>query len=68
MKMEELSNQSINDPTLLKRQENRTQEEYRVIPRSQQIRQLKGHQFDGNEENDYVVDPEAGWRFYKGWR
>ena len=44
----------------------RTQEEYRAIPRSQQIRQRKGHQFEGNEESDYVVDPKTGWRFYRG--
>ena len=36
----------------------RTQEEYRTIPRSQQIRQRKGQQFKGNEEYDYAVDPE----------
>ena len=42
----------------------RTQEEYRAIPRSQQIRQRQGHQFEGNEEYDYVVDPQTGWRFY----
>ena len=35
-----------------------TQEEYRTIPRSQQIRQRKGQQFKGNEEYDYAVDPE----------
>ena len=44
----------------------RTQEEYRAIPRSQQIRQRKGQQFEGNEEYDYAVDPKTGWRFYKG--
>ena len=41
----------------------RTQEEYRTIPRSQQIRQRKGQQFEGNEEYDYAVDPKTGWRF-----
>ena len=35
-----------------------TQEECRTIPRSQQIRQRKGQQYKGNEEYDYVVDPE----------
>ena len=35
----------------------RTQEEHRTIPLNQQIRQRKGHQFEGNEEYDYVVDP-----------
>ena len=25
----------------------------------------KGHQFEGNEEYDFVVDPETCWRFYK---
>ena len=33
----------------------RTQEEYRAIPRSQQVRQRKGQQFEGNEEHDYAV-------------
>ena len=71
---EGLSNHSINDPTLLKRKENakrlhdehlvRTQQEKRDIPRSQQIRQRKGQQFDGNEEYDYAVDPKTGWIFY----
>ena len=66
---------SINDPTLLKRKENandcmtstwqRTQEEYRTIPRSRQIRQRKEQQFADNEEYDYAVDPKTGWRFYK---
>ena len=36
----------------------RTQEEYRAIPRSQLIRQREGHQFEGKEEYDYVVDPQ----------
>ena len=38
------------------------------IPRSQQIRQRKGQQFEGNEEFDYAVDPNTVWRFYKGLR
>ena len=38
----------------------RTHEEYRTIPRSQQIRQRKGQQFEGNKEYDYAVDPETG--------
>ena len=36
----------------------RTQQEYRDIPRSQQLRQRKGQQFEGNEELDYAVDPK----------
>ena len=36
----------------------RTQEKYRPIPRSQQVRQRKGHQFEGNEAYDYAVDPK----------
>ena len=43
----------------------RTQQEYRDIPRSQQIRQRKGQQFEGNEEYDNAVDPKTGWRFYR---
>ena len=46
----------------------RTQEAYRAIPRNQQVRQRKGHQSEGNEEYDYVVDPKTGWRFCKGSR
>ena len=46
----------------------KTQEEYRTIPRSQQVRQRKGQQFEDNEEYDYAVDPETGWRFHKGSR
>ena len=46
----------------------RTQEEYRTILRSQQVRQRKGQQFEGNEEHNYAVDPKTGWRFYKGSR
>ena len=75
MQMEELSNHSINDPTLLKRQENANEcmtstwqgptRNVGTIHRSQQIRQRKGHPFEGNEEYDYVVDPKTGWRFYK---
>ena len=33
----------------------RTQQEYRDILRSQQIRQRKGQQFEGHEDFDYVV-------------
>ena len=36
----------------------RTQEEYRTIPRSQQVRQRKGQQFEGNQEYDYAADRE----------
>ena len=43
----------------------RTQQEYRTIPRNQQIRQRQGHQFEGNEEYDYVVDPNTSWRYYR---
>ena len=46
----------------------RTQEEYRTIPRSQQLRQRKGQQFEGNEEYDYAVDPKTVWRFHRGSR
>ena len=35
----------------------RTQEEYRAILRSQQVRQRKEQQFEGIEEYDYAVDP-----------
>ena len=44
----------------------RTQEEYRTILRSQQVRQRKGQQFEGNEEFDYAVEPKTGRRFHKG--
>ena len=43
----------------------RTQQEYRDIPRSQQIRQRIGQQFEGHEDLDYVVDPNTGCRFYR---
>ena len=43
----------------------RTQEEYRTIPRSQQVRQRKGHQFEGHEEYDYALDHKTGRRFYR---
>ena len=46
----------------------RTQQEKRPIPRSQQVRQRNGQQFEGIEEYDKSVDPEAGWRFHKGSR
>ena len=46
----------------------RTQQDYRTIPRSQQVRQRKGQQVEGNEEYDHAVDPKTGWRFYKGSR
>ena len=46
----------------------RTHQEYRDIPRSQQTRQRKGQQFEGNEEYDYAVDPKTGWRFHEGLR
>ena len=66
---EELSFHSINDPTLLKQKREskrlhdehlaRTQQEYRDIPRRDQIRQRKGQQFEGHEEYDYAVDPNT---------
>ena len=72
----DLSNHSINDLTLLKREENakqlhdehlaRTQEEKRTIRCSQRVRQRKGQQFEGIEEYYYAVDPKTSWRFYKG--
>ena len=43
----------------------RAQQKYSAIPRSQQMRQRKGHQFEGNEEYDQVVDLKTGWRFYR---
>ena len=43
----------------------RTEEEYREKPRSQQVRQRKGQQFEDFEEYDYAVDPKTSWRFYK---
>ena len=42
----------------------RTQQDYRTIPRSQQVRQRKEQQFEGIEEYDYVVGSISGWRFY----
>ena len=44
----------------------RTQQAHRTIPRSQQVRQREGQQFEANEEYDYAVDPKTGRRFYKG--
>ena len=62
----DLNNHSINDLTLLKRKEKckplhdehlaRTQQDYRTILRSQQVRQRKEPQFEGIEEFDYAVD------------
>ena len=43
----------------------RTQQKYRDIPRSQQLRQRKGQQSEGHEELDYAVDPNTGWIFYR---
>ena len=66
----DLSNQSTNDPTMFQTKREckrlhdehlaRTQEEHKAILRSQQIRQRKGQQFQGNEEHDYAVDPKTG--------
>ena len=38
----------------------KTQQEYRTIPRSQQVRQRKEQAFEGIEENEYAVDPQNG--------
>ena len=43
----------------------RTQQDFRTIPRSQQVRQRKEQQFERIEEFDYAVDPKTGWMFYK---
>ena len=43
----------------------KTQQDYRTIPRSQQIRQRKGQAFEGIEGYDYAVDPRTSWRFHK---
>ena len=42
----------------------RTQQEFRTILRSQQVRQRKGQAFEGIEEYVCAVDPRTGWRFY----
>ena len=64
---EDLSNHAINDLTLLKRQEKAkdcTMSTWQgpkkkiSIPRSQQVRQRKGQQFEGNEKYDCTVDPK----------
>ena len=39
----------------------RTQQEYRTIPRSQQVRQRTEQAFEGIEEYDYAVEPRTGW-------
>ena len=41
-----------------------TQQEYRTVPRSQQVRQRKEQPFEGSEEYNYTVDPRTGWRFF----
>ena len=46
----------------------KTQQSYRPILRSQQVRQRKEQQLDGIEEFDSVVDPKTGCRFNKGSR
>ena len=43
----------------------KTQQDYRTIPRSQQVRPSKRQAFEGFAEYDYEVDPRTGWRFYK---
>ena len=40
-------------------------QECKAIPRSQQKRQRKEQQFEGNEECGCAVDPRTGWRFHK---
>ena len=75
---QDLSNHSSNDPTLLKRKENVNDYMTSTWPGPKKniepffavnkVRQRKGHQFEGNEEYDCVVDPKTGWRFYKGSR
>ena len=42
----------------------RTQQDYRTIPRSKQVRQRKGQAFEGIEQYDDAVDPQTCWRFY----
>ena len=43
----------------------KTQQDYRTILRSQQIRQRKGQAFEEIEEYDCAVDPPTGWRFFQ---
>ena len=43
----------------------KTQQDYRTIPRRQQIRQRKRQAFEGIEEYDYAIDPRTSWRFHK---
>ena len=43
----------------------KTQQDYRTIPRSHQIRQRKRQAFEGIEEYDWTVDPRTSWKFYK---
>ena len=72
---EEFSFHSINDPTFAQAKREckrlheqylgRTQQEYKDIPRRQQIRQRKRQQFEGHEDLDNVVDSSTGWRFYR---
>ena len=71
----DLSNHSINDLTLLKRKENTNdcttstwqgpQKNTEPFLASQQMRQRKGQQFEGNEEHDHAVDPKTDRRFYR---
>ena len=51
--------------TIAWRAPGKNHQEYRDVPRSQQIRQRKGQQFEGNEDLDCAVDPNTGWRFYR---
>ena len=47
----------------------RTQEEYRAILRSQQVRQRKRTTIRGQRRVwIHAVDPKTGWRFYRGSR
>ena len=43
----------------------RTQQAYRTIPRSQQVRQRKEQQFEGIKEFDDTADPKTGSSFHK---
>ena len=41
-----------------------SQQSYRPIHPSQQVRQRKAQQFEGGENFDCVVDPTTGWRYF----
>ena len=42
----------------------KTQQEKRPIPLDRQSRQRRGQAFELLDEDDYRVDPRAGWRFF----